>query len=68
MAYNDCAYVYQLQSQYMLEMDIDQGVEGAEQAKLEHDLWMDPFVTAVDRLSEMIENPVSGSIATNSNE
>jgi hypothetical protein len=25
------------------------------QAKTRHDLWMDPFVTAVDRLSEMIE-------------
>ena len=40
-------------------MAVEEGVEGAQQAKLQHDLWMDPFVTAVDRLSEMIENPVS---------
>ena len=42
----------------MLEIEVEKGVEGAEERKLQHDLWMDPFVTAVDRLSEMIENPV----------
>jgi len=36
------------------------------QAKTRHDLWMDPFVTAVDRLSEMIEvqNRISISLAS----
>ena len=39
-------------------MAVEEGVEGAEEEKRLHDLWMDPFVNAVDRLSEMIENPV----------
>ena len=51
-------HVHWLELQYTLEMAVEEGVEGAQQAKLQHDLWMDPFVTAVDRLSEMIENPV----------
>ena len=39
-------------------MAVEEGVEGAPQEKIQFDLWMDPFVNAVDRLSEMIENPV----------
>ena len=35
-------------------MAIDDGEEGAKDAKTRHDLWMDPFVTAVDRLSECV--------------
>ena len=45
--------------QYTLEMAVEDGVEGADQEKIQHELWMHPFVTAVDRLSQMIENPVS---------
>lgn len=56
---------YRLQRQYTLEMEREQGVDGAEQALLQHDLWMTPFVNAVDRLSEMIENPVSQLAAMN---
>eukprot|EP01043_Picozoa_sp_COSAG02_P119011 COSAG02_NODE_55646_length_289_cov_0.994737_1_plen_81_part_01 len=46
-------------------MAVEEGVEGAEEEKRLYDLRMDSFVTAVDRLSEMIENPVRQSTVVN---
>jgi len=43
--------------EYTLEMAIEDGVPGAQGEKDLLDLWMTPFVNAVDHLSELIEHP-----------